>query len=87
MSATTLSIRPERVEVDPSTSDVTNRITGTVNDIIYLGDHLRARLTAAGSTEFVVKAPNRDGQRKLEKGQSVTLGWRTKDCRALDPLS
>jgi putative spermidine/putrescine transport system ATP-binding protein len=86
-AATTLSIRPERVEVDPSTTDVTNRITGTVNDIIYLGDHLRARLTAAGSTEFVVKAPNRDGQRKLEKGQSVTLGWRTKDCRALDPLS
>ena len=42
-------------------------------------------MTAGGSDNFVVKAPNRDGQRRLEKGQSVTLGWRTKDCRALDP--
>ncbi len=83
---TTLSIRPERVEVDPQTPDINNRITGTVNDIIYLGDHLRARMTAGGSDNFIVKAPNRDGQRLLERGQSVTLGWRTKDCRALDPL-
>jgi putative spermidine/putrescine transport system ATP-binding protein len=85
-TTTMLSIRPERVEVDPTGPEFTNRITGTVNDIIYLGDHLRARLTAGGSDNFVVKAPNRDGQRRLEKGQSVTLGWRTKDCRALDPL-
>ena len=83
---TTLSIRPERVEVDPTSPEISNRVTGVVNDIIYLGDHLRARLTAGGSDNFVVKAPNRDGQRRLEKGQSVTLGWRTKDCRALDPL-
>ena len=40
---TTLSIRPERVEVDPTLPEISNRITGTVNDIIYLGDHLRAR--------------------------------------------
>ena len=85
-STTMLSIRPERVEVDPATPDFNNRITGVVNDIIYLGDHLRARMTAGGSDNFIVKAPNRDGQRRLEKGQSVTLGWRTKDCRALDPL-
>ena len=85
-STTMLSIRPERVEVDPATPDFNNRIIGIVNDIIYLGDHLRARMTAGGSDNFIVKAPNRDGQRRLEKGQSVTLGWRTKDCRALDPL-
>ena len=84
--ATMLSIRPERVEVDPVSPEYTNRIKGTVSDIIYLGDHLRAVLTAGGCDDFVVKAPNRDGQRRLEKGQSVTLGWRTKDCRALDPL-
>ncbi len=83
---TSLSIRPERVEVDPTGAEYTNRITGTVNDIIYLGDHLRAVLHAGGCDDFIVKAPNRDGQRRLEKGQSVTLGWRTKDCRALDPL-
>jgi len=83
---TTLSIRPERVEVDPRSPDVTNRITGTINDIIYLGDHLRAFVRAGGSDEFVVKAPNKDGALRLEKGQNVVLGWRTKDCRALDPL-
>jgi putative spermidine/putrescine transport system ATP-binding protein len=82
---TTLSIRPERVEVDPA-PDIANRIKGTVNDIIYLGDHMRAFIHAGGTDEFVVKAPNKDGARRLEKGQDVVLGWRTKDCRALDPL-
>jgi putative spermidine/putrescine transport system ATP-binding protein len=83
--ATTLSIRPERLIVDPVGDTVPNRLAGTVNDIIYLGDHLRAVVTVADGGTFVVKAVNNSHALRLEKGQKVVLGWQTEDCRALDP--
>jgi putative spermidine/putrescine transport system ATP-binding protein len=82
---TTLSIRPERVEVNPTSPEVTNRINGTVAELIYLGDHVRAFVNAVGNQQFVVKAQNRDGAFSLKAGEPVVLGWKTKDCRALDP--
>ena len=81
---TTLSIRPERVEIDPQAADIANRLTGTVAGIIYLGDHVRVHVKVPGSDDFVVKAPNKDGTAQFKAGQDVTVGWRTKDCRALD---
>ncbi len=81
---TSLSIRPERVEINPSAADVSNRITGTVAETIYLGDHVRVRVAVPGSDDFVIKAPNKEGVAQLTQGQSVVVGWRTKDCRALD---
>jgi len=82
--ATTLSVRPERVEINPAAPEVANRLSGTVAETIYLGDHVRVRVHIPGSTDFVVKAPNKDGAVQLNAGQAVTVGWRTKDCRALD---
>jgi len=82
--ATTLSVRPERVEIDPAAPDIANRLSGTVAETIYLGDHVRVRVNIPGSDDFVVKAPNKDGTVQLKAGQPVTVGWRTKDCRALD---
>jgi putative spermidine/putrescine transport system ATP-binding protein len=81
---TTLSVRPERVELEPSAPDVANRLQGQVAETIYLGDHVRVRVKVPGSNDFVVKAPNKDGVVQLQAGQNVTVGWRTKDCRALD---
>jgi putative spermidine/putrescine transport system ATP-binding protein len=83
--ATTLSIRPERIEVNPTAPEIGNRVQATVKELIYLGDHIRAFCKVGDNEEFVVKAQNRDGAMSLVQGQTVTLGWRTKDCRALDP--
>jgi putative spermidine/putrescine transport system ATP-binding protein len=83
---TLISVRPERVELNPQSSDIANRINGTVAETIYLGDHVRVRVEVPGSKEFIVKAPNKEGVGQLNAGQPVTVGWRTKDCRALDPL-
>ena len=80
----TLSLRPERVVIAPRGPEVENAITGRVEELIYLGDHIRARLTVAGNDEFVVKIPNTDRQRSLSKGVEVELGWTADDCRALD---
>ncbi len=83
---TLISIRPERVELNPTASDITNRLQGTIGETIYLGDHVRLVVKVPGSDSFVVKTPNKEGSGAIAVGQPVTVGWRTKDCRALDPL-
>ncbi|WP_347338876.1 TOBE domain-containing protein [Bradyrhizobium nanningense] len=52
--------------------------------MIYLGDHVRIRVSVCGRDDFVVKLPNSEGMMQVERGAAITLGWRTDDCRALD---
>ncbi|HWK43770.1 MAG TPA: ABC transporter ATP-binding protein [Stellaceae bacterium] len=80
---TTLSIRPERVAIDPG-PDVANRFPAQVEELIYLGDHTRVRLAACGTDEFIVKVPAGHVHAGLAPGAEVTIGWRWQDCRALD---
>ncbi len=81
---TLLSLRPERVEINPvpSLSDV--NLKGSIEELIYLGDHIRARLSVAGHNNFVVKLPNKSGNEHLVEGSDVSVGWKAADCRALD---
>jgi putative spermidine/putrescine transport system ATP-binding protein len=81
---TLLSVRPERVEINPAKSDADVTLKGRIAELIYLGDHIRARLEVAGHRDFVVKVPNRSGQHLVAEGKEVSVGWKTADCRALD---
>ena len=84
---TTLSIRPERIELDPPAGSVPAAIPGKIEELIYLGDHIRVRMSVAGTSEFIVKVRNRAGRRSLEAGQQTTVGWSPEDCRALDQIA
>lgn len=81
---TTLSIRPERVLIAPPGGQVPNGVSGKVEELIYLGDHIRTRLNVAGNDSFIVKMPNAHGHAVFKTGDDVALGWETEDCRALD---
>ena len=84
---TTASLRPERVHiVDGKTKSKSDEcsITGIVEEVIYLGDHLRIRLNVAGNDEFIVKQPNNEKSHDLTLGEKLTLRWNYRDCRALD---
>ncbi len=83
--ATTLSLRPERVWLDPPEGAVENRFVGRVVEPVYHGDHLRLVLEVCGNREFVVKVPNRPGTRWPTPGETLRVGWRAEDLRALDP--
>ncbi len=80
---TQLSVRPERVSVDSSSNANENVFTGEVKELIYLGDHIRARIDVCGNDEFIVKIPN-EGNIQLEEGKSINLSWSPDDIRALD---
>jgi putative spermidine/putrescine transport system ATP-binding protein len=84
---TTLSIRPERVELDPQVGSLPVIIDGRIEELIYLGDHIRVRMSVAGTDEFVVKVRSNTLGPALQTGQQTTVGWRPEDCRALNELA
>jgi len=83
---TSVSLRPERVMVNPAEGSVDNIFEGKVEELIYLGDHVRTRVNVCANDEFIVKIPNAQGHRIVNKGQNIQLGWSSDDCRALDPF-
>ena len=82
---TQLSVRPERVSVNinESKSGNENIFKGNVKELIYLGDHIRARLEVCGNDEFIVKIPN-EGGLNIKENESIDLTWSAEDIRALD---
>ncbi|MEO0327442.1 MAG: ABC transporter ATP-binding protein [Pseudomonadota bacterium] len=80
---TTLSLRPERVELDPPKS-MKNIVEGKIEELIYLGDHIRVRMNVAGNDEFIVKVRNRGDRKPLFEGETKKIGWASDDCKALD---
>lgn len=83
-STTTLSIRPERVQIGARPGEYDNHMPARIEEIIYHGDHLRARLKLAGNDEFIVKMVNTAGHAAPQAGTCIDVGWSADDCRALD---
>ncbi|WP_441258734.1 ABC transporter ATP-binding protein [Bradyrhizobium sp. 521_C7_N1_3] len=81
---TELSLRPERVKLNPTPGSLPNVFTARVAEVVYLGDHVRARVSVCGHDGFVIKLPNSEGVVQLEPGTPITIGWKTEDCLALD---
>ncbi|MCP4431423.1 MAG: ABC transporter ATP-binding protein [Gammaproteobacteria bacterium] len=84
-SRSTLSLRPERVIVNPEAGSLPNIFSGKAEELIYLGDHIRTRFTVCGHDDFIVKIPNSAAHAHLSEGDTVNIGWNVEDCRALDP--
>jgi putative spermidine/putrescine transport system ATP-binding protein len=84
-SRSTLSLRPERVTVNPEAGTLPNIFSGVAEELIYLGDHIRTRFTVLGHDDFIVKIPNSAVHAHLKEGDTVNIGWNAEDCRALDP--
>ena len=80
---TQLSVRPERVSVNLLQKNDENTFSGLVKELIYLGDHIRARLEVCGNDEFIVKIPN-EGDLKIKEKENINLSWSADDIRALD---
>lgn len=80
---TSLSIRPERVLLEQSDN---NCLTGIIEELIYLGDHVSIRLNVMDNKSFTAKVPISAMQSSWQAGLAVPVSWHTKDACALDPL-
>jgi putative spermidine/putrescine transport system ATP-binding protein len=85
-SAGTLSLRPERVFINPPEGNCPNLFEAKVLELIYLGDHMRTRVDICGHDDFIIKVPNSAGHQHLREGETVKVGWQVEDCRALDAM-
>ncbi len=79
-----LSIRPERVKINPEPDLYTNEVQATVKDLTFLGNQLRVRLATCDRDDFIATIPNIAGHGGLLVGDSVRIGWTAVDCRALN---
>lgn len=80
----TLSVRPERVQLAPEPGSLPNVFDAKVLGLIYLGDHIRCRMSCCGDDDFIVKVPNTHQHASIAKGDDVRVGWEIDDCRALE---
>ena len=85
-SETLVAIRPERVNIAPLSMRYSNEFDAHIEDIVFLGDHLRVRLKVCGSSDFIAKIPNIVGHGAILPGDTVRIGWGTLDCRALESI-
>lgn len=79
-----LSIRPERVVIEPKADSLSNIFDAKIKDIVFLGDNLRLKLSVCGDDNFIVKIPNTAGHGAVLEGDSVRVGWAALDCRTLE---
>ena len=80
----TVAVRPERVGLALEAGRYSNEFDARIDNMAFLGDHLRLRASVCGSTDFMIKIPNIVGHGPVLEGDRVRIGWATMDCRALD---
>jgi len=61
-----------------------NLFEARIEEMIYLGDHIRTRASVCGRDDFIVKIPNATRHAVMQAGDVVKFGWSVEDCRALD---
>jgi putative spermidine/putrescine transport system ATP-binding protein len=85
-SRVTVSLRPERVQIAPAGNTIAKvpgrHLAGTLREVIYLGDHVRARVALPGNDDFTVKRPIDEAHRLPAIGGAVELAWVPEHCRA-----
>jgi putative spermidine/putrescine transport system ATP-binding protein len=58
-------------------------LAGTLREVIYLGDHVRARVALSGNDDFTVKRPIDEAHKLPAIGGAVEVAWAPEHCRAL----
>jgi putative spermidine/putrescine transport system ATP-binding protein len=81
----TVSLRPERVQIRMAGHTINGKpgcsLAGTLREIVYLGDHVRARVALSGSEEFTVKRPIGEAHAIPDVGAAVEMVWEPEHCR------
>ncbi|WP_133670247.1 ABC transporter ATP-binding protein [Burkholderia pseudomallei] len=78
-----LSVRPERVQLNGASADCDNRYRGEIKEVIYLGDHVRIRVDAAGHDKVYAKQPVYRIHGGFKEGETIEVGWYADDVRVL----
>jgi ABC-type sugar transport system ATPase subunit len=77
-----VTVRPEKIVAteDGAGPDV-NAVSGTVEDVVFVGEMRRYVVALPGGQRLVLKAQNRSGVRNYERGDAIRVAWSRGDCR------
>jgi len=79
-----VTVRPEKIVLGetPETMDSTmNRLTGIVEQVIFVGETRRYEIALAGGARMIVKRQNRSGVPGYERGDRVQIAWHIEDTK------
>jgi len=83
-----VAIRPERLSLADSGAPAgnENRVLGTVEEVVYVGDAWRIHLTAGSGNAVLATLSSSQGPRamSLKRGDSVEVRWLPEDTRILE---
>ncbi|MEM5388883.1 ABC transporter ATP-binding protein [Paraburkholderia phymatum] len=79
----TLVLRPERVSLAGQDGSFENQVSSQIVDSTYFGDHVRLTCRIPSGNEIIVKLANTSSLGSLQAGQTLPIGWRSADSRAL----
>ncbi|MGF6482880.1 putative spermidine/putrescine transport system ATP-binding protein [Paraburkholderia youngii] len=78
-----LVLRPERVAIASQGAILENQVNSEIIESTYFGDHVRLTCKIPSGNEISVKVANTSSLGSLRSGQSLPIGWRSVDSRAL----
>ncbi len=84
---TRLSVRSERVIINPQEMQAPNRYEARVLGMDFRGDHTLVHLGLASGTQLEAKIPNGQAEDGFGSDDEIEVGWQAQHCRALDPPS
>jgi spermidine/putrescine transport system ATP-binding protein len=80
---TRITIRPERIEIEPAGADGPNRLQATVSELVYLGSTTQVFVRTAGGATLQVLLANTGRALPYERGSSVVAYLPPEALRAL----
>jgi putative spermidine/putrescine transport system ATP-binding protein len=84
-SRTIVSVRPERIFIDPPEQECENRFTVRIQEMIYKGEYTVVKVALdEGPAGLTIKMPVSSKIGQTSDGSAVRIGWSAADCRALD---
>jgi spermidine/putrescine ABC transporter ATP-binding subunit len=77
-----LTVRPEKIVADENgLAPDMNAVTGTVDDVVFVGEMRRYVVLLPGGQRLVLKAQNRSGVQSFARGDPIRVCWAVADCR------
>lgn len=78
-------VRPERIVLNPPDWPDVTRLTATVAERYFAGDHVRLVARLGSGETVAIKANRIDAERLPQPGDAITIGWRAADAFAFPP--
>jgi ABC-type Fe3+/spermidine/putrescine transport system ATPase subunit len=80
-----LSIRPEKIYFLDEVGNLECRVSGVVEEVIYMGDVTKYYVRLGEQELLTVKQHNREGIRQRSRGEQVAMGWSPLNSCVLKP--